>query len=226
MLAINADPVTIKQVEVEIVDRAFDEGCVAPQPPAALQRPHGGRRRLRAGRAGRRPAADPGRARGDRLRARRPARRPAALRHPRVQDAEAAHRPAPGRRWRPKAPSSVRSTPASTSPPSELRGDFDAVVLRRRRALARELPLPGPRAGRHPPGDGVPAAGQPGPGRRHRAVRSSPPASTWSSSAAATPAPTASAPPTGRAPRSVTQLEILPRPPAPGPATSPGRPTR
>ena len=32
MLGINADPVTIKQVEVEIIDRAWDEGWVTPQP--------------------------------------------------------------------------------------------------------------------------------------------------------------------------------------------------
>ena len=38
-------------------------------------------------------------------------------------------------------------------------------------------------------------------------------ASTWSSSAAATPAPTASAPRTGRARPRSTQLEIMPRPP-------------
>ena len=31
MLGINADPVTIKQVEVEIIDRAWDEGWVTPQ---------------------------------------------------------------------------------------------------------------------------------------------------------------------------------------------------
>jgi len=34
VLGINADPVTIKQVEVEIIDRAFAEGWVAPLPPA------------------------------------------------------------------------------------------------------------------------------------------------------------------------------------------------
>ncbi len=34
MLGINADPVTIKQVEVEIIDRAWEEGWVTPQPPA------------------------------------------------------------------------------------------------------------------------------------------------------------------------------------------------
>ena len=36
VLGINADPVTIKQVEVEIIDRAFAEGWVVPLPPATL----------------------------------------------------------------------------------------------------------------------------------------------------------------------------------------------
>ncbi|WP_116997944.1 glutamate synthase subunit beta [Desertimonas flava] len=34
VLGINADPVTIKQVEVEIIDRAWDEGWVEPQIPS------------------------------------------------------------------------------------------------------------------------------------------------------------------------------------------------
>jgi glutamate synthase (NADPH/NADH) small chain len=34
VLALNTDPVTIKQVEVSIVERAFDDGFVGPQPPA------------------------------------------------------------------------------------------------------------------------------------------------------------------------------------------------
>src|SRR5712671_1248980 len=34
VLGINADPVTIKQVEVEIIDRAWNEGWVTPQPPS------------------------------------------------------------------------------------------------------------------------------------------------------------------------------------------------
>src|SRR5882724_11168957 len=33
VLGINQDPVTIKQVEVEIIDNAFDEGWVVPLPP-------------------------------------------------------------------------------------------------------------------------------------------------------------------------------------------------
>ncbi len=36
VLGINADPVTIKQVEVSIIDRAWDEGWVTPQPPVRL----------------------------------------------------------------------------------------------------------------------------------------------------------------------------------------------
>jgi len=36
VLGINADPVTIKQVEVEIIDRAFASGWVVPLPPATL----------------------------------------------------------------------------------------------------------------------------------------------------------------------------------------------
>ncbi|WP_206789137.1 glutamate synthase subunit beta [Amycolatopsis sp. MtRt-6] len=36
VLGINDDPVTIKRVEISIIDRAFDEGWVTPQPPTAL----------------------------------------------------------------------------------------------------------------------------------------------------------------------------------------------
>ena len=36
VLGINQDPVTIKQVEVEIIDNAFDEGWVVPMPPHVI----------------------------------------------------------------------------------------------------------------------------------------------------------------------------------------------
>jgi glutamate synthase (NADPH) small chain len=36
VLGINADPVTIKQVEVSVIDRAWDAGWVTPQPPERL----------------------------------------------------------------------------------------------------------------------------------------------------------------------------------------------
>ncbi|MGW0893753.1 glutamate synthase subunit beta [Saccharopolyspora sp. NPDC002578] len=35
VVGINSDPVTIKQVEIEIIDKAWDEGWVTPQAPAA-----------------------------------------------------------------------------------------------------------------------------------------------------------------------------------------------
>ncbi|MEP6782495.1 MAG: glutamate synthase subunit beta [Acidobacteriota bacterium] len=35
VLAINKDPVTIKSIELSIVDRAFDEGWIVPRPPAS-----------------------------------------------------------------------------------------------------------------------------------------------------------------------------------------------
>ena len=38
VLGINADPVTIKQVEVEIIDRAFASGWVVPMPPGGADR--------------------------------------------------------------------------------------------------------------------------------------------------------------------------------------------
>jgi glutamate synthase (NADPH) small chain len=36
VLGINQDPVTIKQIELEIIDHAFDEGFVEPKPPTKL----------------------------------------------------------------------------------------------------------------------------------------------------------------------------------------------
>ena len=81
---------TIKLVEVEIINRAFDGGHGGAA-PGARARPAAavGRGRLRPGRAGRRPAARPGRPRRHRVRARRRGRRAAALRHPGLQAGEA-----------------------------------------------------------------------------------------------------------------------------------------
>ena len=123
VLDINDDPVTIKQIELAIVDRAFDEGWVVPEPPA-----------------GRAPAASPSSAPGpaglaaaaasstraghavtvyERDEARR---RPAALRHARLQAREVDHRPARRRCSRPRAcASSAASTWAATSRAEQLR---------------------------------------------------------------------------------------------------------
>ena len=96
VLGINQDPVTIKNVEVSIIDRAWESGYVRPQPPEWLSGRTVAVDRLRPRRARRRPAAHPGRPHRRGLRAGRQDRRAAALRHPRVQDGEEAPRPAPG----------------------------------------------------------------------------------------------------------------------------------
>ena len=149
------------------------------------------------------------------LRARRPDRRPAALRHPRVQDGEAPPRPAPradaaeGTPFR--AGRRGRRGPHRGRPAHAVRRGGLADRRHRRRATCRcpgaswtastrpwsscRRPTGWPRG--RPSPDQITADGQ----ARRR------------SSAAATPAPTASARRSGRAPRSVTQLEILPRPP-------------
>ncbi len=119
VLGINQDPVTIKQIEVEIIDNAFDEGWVVPLPPHVLT----GKKVavVGSGPAGLAAAQQLTRAghTRHRLRAGRPHRRAAALRHPRIQDGEAPPRPPAGPDARPRAPSSApASTSASTSPPS------------------------------------------------------------------------------------------------------------
>ena len=169
--------------------------------------------RLGPGGPGRRPAADPGRPHGRRVRARGPHRRSAALRHPRVQDGEAAHQPPHRADARGGHQVPYRR---GDRPRHRRRRAAQAVRRGGHRRRCHHLPRPagpGPRAERHPPGDGVPAAGQQGAGGRLTVAPRSPPrASTSSSSAAATPAPTASAPPTARA-----------RPPSPSWRSCPGR---
>ena len=144
VLGINDDPVTIKAVEVTIIDRAFDEGWVVPAAAVDPHRQEGRGRGLRPGRAGGRRAAQPRRPPGDGLRARGPHRRAAPLRHPRVQDGEARPRPPPGphgeggrrlpaqRRHRPRA-SGAPICGASSTPSS-----WPAAPAR-----PRDLPVPG-----------------------------------------------------------------------------------
>ena len=90
------DAVSIKQIEVSIVNRAWDEGWIEPQPPAVETGPHGRGHRRRPGRAGRRAAAAPRRPHGHGLRARRVRRRAGPLRRPALQDREVGRRAAAG----------------------------------------------------------------------------------------------------------------------------------
>ena len=113
------DAVTIKQIENSIIDRAWEQGWVKPQPPK-----HETGRRVAVvgsgpGGHGGRAAAAPRRPPRHAVRARRVRRRPVSLRRAGLQDREA-HRAAARRpARRPRASScAAASTSASTSPPS------------------------------------------------------------------------------------------------------------
>ena len=95
VLGINDDPVTIKSIELSIVERAFDEGWIVAAPAGGANRQAGRGRRLGPRRAGRGGSVESCRSPGDGLRARRPHRRAAAIRDSRVQDGEAPARSAP-----------------------------------------------------------------------------------------------------------------------------------
>ena len=180
VLGINQDPVTIKNVEVSIIDRAWESGLVRPQPPEWLSGQHRRRGRLRPGRAGRRPAAHPRRPHGRGLRAGRQDRRPAALRHPRVQDGEEAPRPAagpdaprghrlPGRRRRGRRPHRPTSSASGTTPSCSPSAP----------PIARDLPVTGRELGGiHQAMEFLPQANRVALGRARSRTRSWRPAST------------------------------------------------
>ena len=143
VLGINEPPVTIKQIEVEIVDRAWEEGWRRAGHPAEAHGQARRRRRLRSRGPRGRAAAHARGSRRRRLRARRSHRRAAALRHPRVQDGEAPPRPAhraDGSR-RHRVPHRTR-TSARTCRSTSARG-CDAVVLAGGATAWRDLPVPG-----------------------------------------------------------------------------------
>ncbi len=93
VLNMNNDAVGIKSIEHAIIDRAWAEGWVKPQPAAAQDGQEGGRGGLRPCRHGGGPATGPRRPRCDRVREERHHRWPAAFRHPRLQVRQVAHRP-------------------------------------------------------------------------------------------------------------------------------------
>ena len=136
--------VTIKQVEVSIIERAFDEGWVGPAAAGGAHRASGSRSSgQRPVGARRRPAADPGRPRRRRLRAGRPHRRAAALRHPRVQDGEAASSTAASTRCGRRAPSSAPTpTSAANVPVERARGLRRGRAGRRRHRSGATCPSP------------------------------------------------------------------------------------
>ena len=202
VLGIGDDPVTIKQVEVEIANHAFDLGYVHA---AAGRRRRSGKRVavVGSGPAGLAAAQQLARAghavtvyeRDDRI---------GGLLRYGIPDFKIEKEHIDVRLAQMAAEGVVFATGVNVGvdvTADDLRERYDAVLLACGALAGRDTPdTPGRHARRRAPGDGAPGARPTGwsPACRTRR-RSTPTASTSSSSAAATPAPTASASPTGRA---------------------------
>ena len=149
VLGINSDPVTIKQIEASIIDRAWDEGWVVPAAARGADGQDGRGRRLRARRAWPAPSSSP--APGTRSRSSSAPTGSAAC----CATASPTSRwrsgtsTAGSSRWRPRGSSSGRARmSASTSPAEELLDEFDAICLCGGATQPRDLPIEGrePRA--------------------------------------------------------------------------------
>ena len=166
VLGINQDPVTIKNVEVAIADRGWDDGLVRPQPPEWLT----GKTVavVGSGPAGLAAAQQLTRA-GHTVAVYERADKPGGLLRYGIPEFKMEKRFLDRRLKQMEREGTVFRTGVDvggslTGP--QLADRFDAVVLAIGATEPRDLPVPGSRARRHPPGDGVPPAGQPGRARR------------------------------------------------------------
>jgi glutamate synthase (NADPH/NADH) small chain len=143
VLGINDDPVTIKSIELSIIDRAFDEGWIVPEPPAART----GKRIaiVGSGPAGLAAAQQLNRAghhvtvfeRDDRIGGLLRYGIPEFKMEKRYLDRRLEQLEAEGIVFKPGVNVGVSLSAA------ELRGAFDAVLLAGGATVARDLPVPG-----------------------------------------------------------------------------------
>ena len=217
VLGINDDPVTIKQIEWEIVRPRLRRG-LGPRRccPSARTGQLGGGGRLGPGGARGGAAADPRRPHRDALREERPDRRPAPLRHSRLQAREVGHRP-PARadaRGGRRVPDAACTSGVDLSA-TELRKGFDAIVLCTGAEQPRDLAVPGrelegvhfamdflPQQNRRVAGDAVPAERRSSPTGKHVVILGG--GDTGSDCIGTSHRQGA---------RSVTSIELLPQPP-------------
>jgi glutamate synthase (NADPH) small chain len=220
VLGINSDPVTIKQVEVEIIDKAFAAGWVVPRPPAAAT----GRRAavIGSGPAGLAAAQQLTRAghavtvfeRDDAPGGLLRYGIPAFKLEKRHLDRRLAQLRAEGTRFRCGVQAGTDVSAA------ELRAAFDAIVLCCGARVPRDLPLPGrDLAGIHQAMEYLPLAnravgrpGEPSISARGRQVVIIGGGDTGADCLGTAHRQRAA---------SVTQLEIMPRPPASRPGHQP-----
>ena len=174
VLGINAEPVAIKQVEVEIIDRAWAEGWVPPQRPSAAALAAGRKVAvIGSGPAGLAAAQQLTRA-GHAVTVYERAEAPGGLLRYGIPEFKLEKRHLDRRLDQMRAEGTTFACGVQAGvdlTAAELRSACDAIVLAGGATVPRGLPVPGAGLGRHPPGDGVPAAVQPGGGGRPRPAR-------------------------------------------------------
>jgi glutamate synthase (NADPH/NADH) small chain len=236
VLGINADPVTIKQVEVEIIDRAWAEGWVTPLPPADAARAAGRRVAVvGSGPSGLAAAQQLTRA-GHAVTVFERADAPGGLLRYGIPEFKMEKRHLDRRLWQMRAEGTefrCGTTAGRDVPAAELRAGYDAIVLCGGATVARGLPVPGaglpgvyqamdylPQANR-----AVTAALNAGGGPLRPAPVADPPVSARGKHVVIIGGGDTGADCLGTAHRqgalSVTQLEIMPRP---GDSRPPGQP--
>ena len=217
VLAINEPAVTIKNIEVAIIERAFEGGWAEPRPPR--NRTDKTVAVVGSGPAGLAAADQLNRAGHTVTVLERDDRIGGLLRYGipdfklekhvvdrRLELMKARGRPVPHRSPRRRRPPRARSSSPSTMRSSWPVGRPSPVTCRSRAATRRASVSPCPSSPSRTSASRVT--------RSRKGPRSSPRARTPSSSEAETPAPTASGPRSGSGRAPSTQIEILPKPPA------------